>query len=152
MTENTVCPLLIRHLSSWNPLTDPTSCLKDVVRWRDLLPRFYQTILWHCWLPQVRAAIVRWEPRQPEKILEFVATWRSEVTTMIWENVMSQLIIPKVSNAVNSWDPYNETVRIDTWLLPWLPIIGKTNMNQVTLSERLFRYLNEQLLTFSILF
>ena len=58
---------------------------------------------------------------------------------MIWENVMSQLIIPKVSNAVNSWDPYNETVRIDTWLLPWLPIIGKTNMNQVTLSERLFR-------------
>ena len=132
LAEQAVVPLLLRHVSGWNPLKDPTSVLSDVVRWRDLLPTYYQTILWHCWLPQVRTSIVRWEPRDPDKILEFVATWRSEVTTLLWENVMEQLIIPKVNNAVNSWDPYNETVRIDTWLLPWLPIIGKSNMNQVT--------------------
>ena len=128
--ERLVCPLMSRYLSCWKVMQSPDSVLQDVISWRDLLPTVYQTILWQCWLPPVRAAIVRWEPRQPEKILEFVAVWRSKVTSSIWDNLMDQFIIPKVTNAVNTWDPYNEPIPIDHWLLPWLPVIGKNNMNQ----------------------
>jgi tuftelin-interacting protein 11 len=123
--QNTVCPLLTAHLSRWDPLRNPAGPFRDVLRWKDLLPDYYQIILWQCWLPQVRTAIVRWEPRKPDQILEFVATWKSEVSEVIWDNLMNQLIMPKISTAVNSWDPYRETIRIDTWLLPWLPILDK---------------------------
>ena len=128
MSCEVVCPLLVKRLSTWKPLLDPALVLEEMVTWRNLLPNYFNVLLWQCWLPPVRTALVQWEPREHDKILEFVATWRSEVTQNIWDNLVNQMIIPKVSSAVNNWDPYNETVRIDTWLLPWLPIVGKPKM------------------------
>jgi tuftelin-interacting protein 11 len=43
--------------------------------------------------------------------------------------VILQLILPKISNTVANWNPYTDPVRVDTWITPWIPILGRSNMS-----------------------
>ena len=131
MADKLIRQMLGTKLRRWSPLRDPEENIDELVRWRKVLPNFYDALLWECWLPSVRRDIIRWEPRESGHILEFVAMWKTEVTTNIWDNILNQLILPKLEEAVNYWDPTRDSTMINEWLLPWLPILGKNRMYEM---------------------
>ena len=106
MADKLIRSMLSQKLRKWSPLLHPEDNVKELVRWRKVLPNFYDALLWECWLPPVRRDIMRWDCHESGHILEFVSQWKSEVTTNIWDNILNQLIHPKLEQAVNYWDPY----------------------------------------------
>ena len=52
------------------------------------------------------------------------------LSDFLWEEFKEKLIL-QLQAAVNMWNPYQDTKMIDSWLLPWLPILGKLKMIQV---------------------
>jgi len=136
MADKLVRQMLGSKLRRWSPLRNPDDNIDELVRWRKVLPSFYDALLWECWLPSVRRDIIRWDPHDSGHILEFVAKWKTEVTTNIWDNILNQLILPKLEDAVNYWDPTRDQTMINEWLLPWLPILGKNRMYEMLTTIR----------------
>eukprot|EP00850_Spirogloea_muscicola_P002285 SM000008S22374 [mRNA] locus=s8:1434092:1437602:+ [translate_table: standard] len=76
-------------------------------------------------LPPLRTAVTnRWEPRDPEPLLQFLEAWDVLLPTAVRRNVLEQLVLPKLGAAVDAWDPRLETIPIHAWLHPWLPHLG----------------------------
>ena len=43
----------------------------------------------------------------------------------MWNNVLDQLVLPKLQNDVELWDPLTDSVPLHSWLHPWLPFLGQ---------------------------
>ena len=48
----------------------------------------------------------RWEPLLPEWIME---------------NILNQLILPRIQTEVDAWNPLTDLIPIHAWIHPWLP-------------------------------
>ncbi|KAM3589132.1 hypothetical protein VKS41_000010 [Umbelopsis sp. WA50703] len=88
-----------------------------------LLMTPYESMMFSIWLPKVRSAINNnWNPREPDSIIQLLEAWAPPLLPLfIYENIIDQLILPKLSKAVSDWDPRNDPVQIHTWIHPWLP-------------------------------
>ncbi|KAJ3196983.1 hypothetical protein HK101_006844, partial [Irineochytrium annulatum] len=88
-----------------------------------------------------------WSPRNPEPLLLLLETWYPQQPTAnivlhegIYEhatpksphvlppwmelNILTQLVLPKLRDAVDEWDPLRDRDPIHRWLFPWLPWLG----------------------------
>ncbi len=43
----------------------------------------------------------------------------------IYDNIIDQLIMPKITREVDYWNPNTDTQMIHQWLHPWLPLLGE---------------------------
>uniref|UniRef100_A0A0D6QRZ5 G-patch domain-containing protein n=1 Tax=Araucaria cunninghamii TaxID=56994 RepID=A0A0D6QRZ5_ARACU len=136
-------PLLIRVFQGWEPLQHPLHGLEVMTLWQRLLqgdePRDYgiyteaelgtstpyTQLFTEIIFPAVRiAATNSWEPRDPEPMLRFLETWEKLLPVSVLHNILENIVMPKLTAAVDSWDPRRETVPIHAWLHPWLPLLG----------------------------
>jgi len=132
-------PLLKTKLSSWEPLSDPHGPISYFSKWKALLSTEqsphtltsatiqdpYHRILWDAWMPCVRIAIHAWTVKNSEPLLDFLQVWESLVPRWILENILQQMIMPRIQEAVEEWNPLTDTVPIHTWTQPWIPLLGK---------------------------
>lgn len=79
LTRYFVLPIFEKGLQKWRPLQHPEGPIKEIRRWKDLLPDYYIHLLVQCWFPLVQRAMVAWQPREPDSMLEFAITWRSDL-------------------------------------------------------------------------
>ncbi|KAK9761265.1 hypothetical protein K7432_013958 [Basidiobolus ranarum] len=146
-----VCsPILKRLLGDWDPLEDPTFQLGFLRKWKKLFKvanplnsdgydsdvdmgiaksdemKPYESMLYHLWLPRVRSAVVNdWNPRDFDAMVALLEIWTPPILPQfIYDNVIDQLIIPKLMREIENWDPRKDTEMIHYWLHPWLPLLG----------------------------
>ncbi|CAH8456511.1 unnamed protein product [Schistosoma rodhaini] len=121
-------PMLDNSLAKWNPLKEPTFCLDLLGHWRDFFQNScaFDVILETSWLSAIRRTIVNeWNPRDCEPLLEVLEAWQPLLPDdMLQRKILDQLILPKLQDAVSSWNPLTDTVPVHTWLHPWLPWFG----------------------------
>ncbi|CAO1943387.1 unnamed protein product [Urochloa humidicola] len=137
-------PLLIRFFQGWQPLEDPSVGLEVMSSWKNLLEGDdqpydfshgtasmapYAQLATDVILPPVRVSGANsWDARDPEPMLEFLKTWEQVLPPVAVRLVLEQVVVPKLSAAVESWDPRRENVPVHVWVHPWLPMLEQRNI------------------------
>ncbi|KAI5362246.1 Putative G-patch domain-containing protein [Septoria linicola] len=153
-------PLFKRYLASWEPLEEPDLLVSDLLSIQSLLgldtkdeivtarhlneldedygrskrqkaTSAYETMMYTTWLPKIRTTVTNWDVLNHTPLIKLVEAWRPLLPPFVYSNLMDQLIVPKLSSGLKSWDPRNRahhhrTITIKhaqphTWLFPWLP-------------------------------
>ncbi|XP_003741381.1 tuftelin-interacting protein 11 [Galendromus occidentalis] len=135
-----IFPLMKDFLSAWNPLENPRYGIEVFQQWQAILerphrprnaPDYYHNLMWEVWCPPVRHAIFRWSPRNPvsrlqeeNRLVVLLETWKSLIPAGVLKHLYEQIILPKIQQEVDQWDPLQDTVPIHTWIHPWLPLMS----------------------------
>ncbi|CAD5211546.1 unnamed protein product [Bursaphelenchus okinawaensis] len=136
-----ILPMISRFFSQWDPL-DPEMNLygyDEMMDWRKLLSAkgvleskysnngipMFDLLLWDGWMPQIRRAVLRWNPRTNSPQMNSVLTmWSPMLPRWVLDNLFDQIIVPKIAAAVTEWNPVSDEVPLDEWLVPWSDILG----------------------------
>ncbi|KAJ7056581.1 GC-rich sequence DNA-binding factor-like protein-domain-containing protein [Mycena amicta] len=126
-----IAPLVRRIVSTWNPLAVPMELLTTFRNWKHALrlnekPMTpFESLLWNVWLPKVRTSLNNeWDPEDPQPAVRLYEAWSSFLPPFIRDNMLDQLILPKVKKAVADWNPKRATVSLRSIVFPWLPHLG----------------------------
>ncbi|VDN06589.1 unnamed protein product, partial [Thelazia callipaeda] len=88
------------------------------------LPPF-ERLMWNGWMPAIRKAALRWYPRDDaQSMLHVVERWLPLLPLWMRENLLEQIIIPRIAAQVDEWNPLTDRVPIHIWLHPWLDVMG----------------------------
>lgn len=135
-----VTPLMKKHFATWQPLEKPSYGLEAVTTWKSILDEgfttsstggggfdnmdAYQKLLWDAWMPSIRTAVSRWNSRHPEVLLEVIEAWMPLLPTWMTQNILEQLVLPRLQVEVENWNPLTDVVPIHAWIHPWIPHLG----------------------------
>ncbi len=117
-----VLPLLKEELEKWDPLKQPSFALDEFKTWKELMPPLsrmeedsenvpeepdlFTELVCEILLPKFRSSITNfWNPKQPDAVLSLVDTWNRILPEAVMNNVLEQLILPKITYSVENWDP-----------------------------------------------
>ncbi|KAG0303505.1 hypothetical protein BGZ98_006575 [Dissophora globulifera] len=146
-----------RLLKDWDVLKDPTLGAGLFKTWRKLLKMSkvvyndgdrsaggsyggrqphseqmtaYESLLNSQWLPKVRSAVNNeWNPRDCDPVVELLETWTPLLPEFILDNIITQLILPKLHKEIEQWSP-RDSLMLHTWIHPWLPVLGESRLDQ----------------------
>lgn len=57
-------------------------------------------LMWETWMPYVRNIVAQWQPRHCIPIVDFLDSWRHIIPVWILDNILDQLIFPKLQKEV----------------------------------------------------
>lgn len=84
----------------------------------------FESLLWNVWLPRVRTSINNdWSPENPQPAVRFYEAWATFLPPFIRDNILDQLILPKVHKGVADWNQKKHT-SLRAIVFPWLPHVG----------------------------
>ncbi|KAI3805773.1 hypothetical protein L1987_21659 [Smallanthus sonchifolius] len=125
-------PLLLREFQGWDPLKDPENHLTVISVWKDLLQgdeifySLYTQLFMEVVFPAVRISSTNtWQAHDPEPLLKFLESWEKLMPHQALQTILDNIVMPKLSAAVSSWDPVREHIAIHKWVRPWLPLLGQ---------------------------
>ncbi len=85
----------------------------------------FESLLWNVWLPKVRTSINNeWSPENPHPAVKLYELWSSFLPPFLRDNLLDQLILPKVQKSVASWSTKKSNVSLRAIVFPWLPHVG----------------------------
>lgn len=124
-------------LSTLKPWREAFRMSSDDAPDRDMTA--WESFLWHRWLPKVRSAINNeWSPNDPWPAVHLMESWDSVLPVFIRDNILSQLVLPKVMAAVEAW---SGQVSLASIVFPWLPLLGDRHGEILDESKRRIRSL-----------
>lgn len=153
LVAGVIAPLFQKELKDWKPLEEPTLHIDILKRWATILnvrqlslstvfdP--YSSLVWSGIIPSVRAAVAAWNPKAHQTMAAFLEAWVSLLPSHILDNVLEQMIMPRITSCVDQWDPLTDTMPIHIWVLPWSELLGVKMQHHVypTIREKLAKAL-----------
>ncbi|KAG0141682.1 hypothetical protein CROQUDRAFT_673981 [Cronartium quercuum f. sp. fusiforme G11] len=97
----------------------------------------YESLIWNDWVPKIRSTVNTWSPSDSEPMIELYVKWKPLLPQFVRDNLLDQLIVPKLLSSIASWDfrerqPISAETdeRHSCWfplhlfIFPWLEHIG----------------------------
>ena len=84
----------------------------------------YDRLVWDCWMPKFRSTISSWSPRICNPVIDLLECWMPLLPSWVMDNILDQMILPRLHKEVETWDPTTDTMPIHAWVHPWLPLMG----------------------------
>eukprot|EP00833_Pecoramyces_ruminatium_P009386 jgi/Orpsp1_1/1183418/evm.model.c7180000085097.1 len=155
-------PIFKKMIADWNPLKDKYLCIDYFIKWKKLLlikssndnnensssylfilssqkgMTCFESLLYNSWLPKIRQTINNdWDPKNPDALIKLLEEWEAVLPQWLKNNIIEQLIIPKLKHEVDQWIPQvyfknsslDENIPLHSYLLPWLVIIDEEKMH-----------------------
>ncbi|EKD03937.1 hypothetical protein A1Q2_01761 [Trichosporon asahii var. asahii CBS 8904] len=103
----------------------------------------WESLLWHRWLPKVRSTINNdWSASDAWPAVHLVESWYPLLPDFIRDNVLSQLVLPKVMSAIEAWTGRGRGGdSLASVVFPWLPLLGDRHGEVLEESRRRIRSL-----------
>lgn len=150
LVASVIAPLIKSSMDQWKPLEEPTNFIDVIKRWKSILndePEMeasnvfspYSSLIWVGVVPSFRACAAEWNPKIHQKMAALLDCWAPLFPTWILDNILEQLILPRLTSAVNEWDPLTDTIPIHVWILPWNTILDHK------MEEHIFPTIREKL-------
>jgi tuftelin-interacting protein 11 len=139
-------PLLRAAFQRWEPLEDPSRGLETVTTLRDILSDDGSAASPYGALvddvvvgPALASAAETWEARNPEPMARFLETWGDALPLSAVQRLLEQVVVPKLSAAVESWEPRWEPVPCHVWVQRCIPLLGRRRLEPlyVTVQRKL---------------
>ncbi|EFX79488.1 hypothetical protein DAPPUDRAFT_304466 [Daphnia pulex] len=148
VTLTYLIPLMKLRLSTyWRPMDSKSTdeaCRLIFQRWRPILEFCnktqtnsrggivkndsrmdpYHGLLWHAWMPAFRGLVGQWTCKNADPMVDLIESWEQILPNWIMENILDQLILPRIQKEVDSWNPLTDLIPIHAWIHPWLPRLG----------------------------
>uniref|UniRef100_A0A915N1M8 G-patch domain-containing protein n=1 Tax=Meloidogyne javanica TaxID=6303 RepID=A0A915N1M8_MELJA len=161
-------PKISKYFSTWDPL-DPEHAsygFEMMEDWKEILGSTkggslfkhfdkdsnasisaYDHCIWSGWMPSMRRAALNWNPRDNGPVMvSLVQKWMPILPNWVLENLLEQVLAPRIKIKVDDWDPVTDPVPIETWLHPWHAIMGDRLLHTyATLRQKLAKGLNSWL-------
>ena len=146
-------PLFKSAMQDWKPFEDPTSVVPHLQRLRSMLgidpeststklalpngisytkppsksTTHYETMIYTLWLPPIRSAITNdWDIYDSRPLTDLIDIWKPVLPPFILANVIDQLIVRRLSDAVAAWRPKRSRHgQPHEWIFPWLPYLDE---------------------------
>ncbi|CAG8601989.1 7275_t:CDS:2 [Ambispora leptoticha] len=113
----------INNDNSYDLNGDRLGFTKNTINSTTMTP--YESMMYNIWLPKVRSAINNyWNARDYEPVTRLLENWHPPtLPNFIYDNILEQLIFPKLKQEVDNWNPKKDNEMIHHWLHPWLLIL-----------------------------
>ena len=85
----------------------------------------YDRLVWDIWMPKLRHNLVSWSPKSPNPLIDLLELWMPLLPPWVLDNILDQLVLPRLQQQVEDWDPTTDPVPIHSWIQPWLPLMGE---------------------------
>ncbi len=85
----------------------------------------YDRLVWEVWMPRLRRTVVPWSPKLCSPLIDLLDVWRLLLPPWVLDNILDQLVLPRLQREVSEWDPTSDPVPIHAWIHPWLPLMGE---------------------------
>ena len=144
LAPSLVSPVMKRAVDEWQPFKDPHRVLDILMEWRpvllgtrgepdeevnplvlkageDAFDSLVQTLV----LPRVRTGLMKeWQVRQVGPCVELLKGLKHILRPEDYDGLLSVIILPKITRAVEKWNPREDVMPIHQWIHPWLPVLG----------------------------
>lgn len=146
LVPGAIAPLIKEHISDWNPLVEPTKYINLLKQWSTILgvkevqssnvfdP--YSTLVWAGFIPSIRSAATEWNPRVHQPMAALLDAWAPLLPPHILDNILEQMVLPRIESCVAGWDPLTDTTPIHVWVMPWHELLGNKLSEQIYPSIR----------------
>lgn len=82
----------------------------------------FELVCWESVLPRIRLALQQdWNVKEPDQCINLLETWQKVLPAWALVHLQTQVVMPKLEQAVEEWNPRSDPVPIHHWLHPWLP-------------------------------
>lgn len=135
LVPGVIAPLIANKVRNWMPLDQPTLHMDILKRWKDILRvqdiqsltlfEPYSALVWTGIVPSIRSATSTWNPKEYHQMIALLDAWSPLLPSRIFDNILEQMILPKVTQAVDVWDPLTDHVPIHIWILPWTGLLSE---------------------------
>ena len=95
------------------------------------------------YLPQCEVILISffcisndWNPREFSSLIWMIERWQPALPVFIFDSVVTQLIMPKLTAAIDAWNPRKDPAPVHSWILPWLPLVGARTMEPLWIPIR----------------
>ena len=129
-------PLVKDRLATfWRPFESGVSsnenCRRMLFPWRSLFKNQtrhtkanvmepYGGLVWNGWMPALRGLIGQWRCKEAESMVDLLDRWEPLLPEWIMDNILVQLILPRIQSQVDAWNPLTDPFPIHAWIHPWL--------------------------------
>lgn len=60
-----------------------------------------------------------WNVKEFEKILKMIEEYKHILPEFLKDYLLNSIILPKIIEGIDSWEPTKDTSMIHNWIFPW---------------------------------